>query len=105
MRKSLWKEEEEMEEEEGTLSLVMDEGTEKTLESRRIMAGTVRQAIWHGEASGRKIARPDGTFVTCLKPAAVTYWVVYRPREDGAFEVLNGWSHRMEVKGTEEGAP
>ena len=105
MRKSLWKEEEEMEEEEGTLSLVMDEGTEKTLESRRIMAGTVRQAIRNGEASGRKIARPDGTFITCLKPAAVTYWVVYRPREDGLFEVLNGWSHRMEVKGTEEGTP
>ncbi len=105
LRKSLWKEEETMEEKDEALSLVMDEATGKMLESRRILAGTVRQAIRHGEASGRKIAGPDGAFITCLKPAAVTYWVVYRPREDGAFEVLNGWSHRMEVKGTEEGTP
>ena len=105
LRKSLWKEEETMEEKDEALSLVMDEATGKMLESRRVLAGTVRQAIRHGEASGRKIAGPDGAFITCLKPAAVTYWVVYRPREDGAFEVLNGWSHRMEVKGTEEGTP
>lgn len=105
LRKSLWKEEDVMEEEEESLSLVTDEGTGKMLESRRILAGTVRQVIRHGEASGRKIARPDGAFIACLKPAAVTYWVVYRPLENGAFEVLNAWSHRMEVKGTEAGTP
>jgi len=105
LRKYLWKEEEKMEADRDALSLVMDKGTEKLLESRRILAGTVRRVIRNGEVSGRKIARPDGTFIAGLKPAAVTYWVVYRPREDGTFEVFSAWSHRMEVKGREEGAP
>ena len=105
LRKSLWEEEEKMEEEWETLPLVMDGETEKMLQSRRILTGTVRQAIWNGETSGRKIARPDGTLITSLKPASVTYWVVYRSLENGTFEVLNGWSHRMEVKGTERRAP
>ena len=49
LRKSLWEEEEKMEEEWETLPLVMDGETEKMLQSRRILTGTVLQAIWNGE--------------------------------------------------------
>ena len=102
---TLWKEESPMPEEHEAIKLVLPEDAGKILETRRILTDTVKRAIRNGENSGRKIERPDGAFVTCLKPASVTYWVVYRPLEDGAFEVLNAWSHRMTVPGTEGSLP
>jgi len=94
-----------MPEEHEAIKLVLPEDAGKILETRRILTDTVKRAIRNGENSGRKIARPDGAFATCLKPASVTYWIVYRPLEDGAFEVLNAWSHRMTVPGTEGSLP
>ena len=102
---TLWKEEYPMPEEHEAIKLVLPEDAGKILETRRILTDTVKRAIRNGENSGRKIERPDGAFVTCLKPASVTYWIVYRPLEDGAFEVLNAWSHRMTVPGTEGSLP
>ena len=75
---------------------------EKTLAKRRILADTVRRAIWSAERSGRKMKQINGALVASLRPASVTYWVEYAPRGDGSFEVRNGWSHRMFVAGAAE---
>ena len=102
---TLWKEECPVPEKHEAMKLVIHEDAGKILETRRILTDTFKLAIRNGENSGQKIERPDGAFVTCLKPASVTYWIVYRPLEDGAFEVLNAWSHRMTVPGTEGSLP
>lgn len=97
LRTSLWKEKKKMPEEHETLSLGMSEEVERKLEKRRILADTVRRTIFEAEKTGRKLARTDGGFLACLRPASVTYWVEYVCLDDGLFEVRNAWSHRMDI--------
>lgn len=106
LRASLWKEEDIVNEPHESIRLVIPPDVEKTLAKRRILADTVRRAIWSAERSGRKMKQLNGALIASLRPASVTYWVEYAPGADGSFEVRNGWSHRMSVAGAaEERAP
>ena len=91
-----------MEEAHESVRLVISPEVEALLAERRIMSDTVRRVILEAERSGRKMRSPDGSITASLRPASVTYWVTYSPREDGAFDVLGGWSHRMAVVGAED---
>ena len=102
LRASLWKEEDIVNEPHESIRLVIPPDVEKTLAKRRILADTVRRAIWSAERSGRKMKQINGALVASLRPASVTYWVEYAPKGDGSFEVRNGWSHRMFVAGAAE---
>ena len=86
-----------------SVRLVYPAGMEEKLEERRILASVVQRLILHAEEGNRKIQKPDGTYLASLRPASVTYWAEYLPREDGSFEVKNAWSHRMAVAGAGEG--
>lgn len=65
------------------------------MDARRILLEDAQTVIRHAEASGRKFVAPDGRFLAGYQPAAVTYWVEYRPDGQGGFQVLRAWSHRM----------
>ena len=101
LKKDLWREEDMMEEAHESVRLVISPEVEALLAERRIMSDTVRRVILEAERSGRKMRSPVGSITASLRPASVTYWVTYSPREDGAFDVLGGWSHRMAVVGAE----
>ena len=103
LKKTLWKEEERVAEPWESVRLVYPAGMEEKLEERRILASVVQRLILHAEEGNRKIQKPDGTYLASLRPASVTYWAEYLPREDGSFEVKNAWSHRMAVAGAGEG--
>ena len=102
LRASLWKEEDMMNEPHESIRLVFSPDVEKRLAKRRILVDTVRRAIWAAEQSGRKMKQCNGALLVSLRPASVTYGVEYVPLQDGAFEVRNGWSHRMLVAGATE---
>lgn len=103
LKRTLWKEEALVAEPWESVRLVYPEGMEEKLEERRILASVVKRLILQAEERGRKIQKPDGTLHASFRPASVTYWAEYLPREDGTFEVKNAWSHRMIVAGAGEG--
>lgn len=103
LKRDLWKEEDRMEDHE-SVRVHLSPETEALLAERRILLDTVRRTIWTAEQGGRRARSADGSYLASLRPASVTYWVRYSRRDDGAFDVLGGWSHRMSVVGAEEEA-
>ena len=57
----------------------------------------MQKVIEQAEKTGRKFINPDnGHSLAHFRPVKVTYWVEYKPQEQG-YEVLNVYSHRMEI--------
>ena len=90
-----------MEEHESVIVHLSPEA-EALLSERRIMLDTVKRTIRGAERSGKRMRSPDGVLTASLRPASVTYWVTYSPRDDGSYDVHGGWSHRMTVVGAED---
>ncbi len=67
------------------------------LDQRRILTQDIQFTIAHAEANNRKVRHPEtGRFRAAHQPRYVTFWVEYRPVDNG-YEVFNAYSHRMEV--------
>ncbi|MDI9369661.1 MAG: hypothetical protein GX181_06390 [Synergistaceae bacterium] len=101
LKRDLWKEDDLMEEHESVIVHLSPEA-EALLSERRIMLDTVKRTIRGAERSGKRMRSPDGVLTASLRPASVTYWVTYSPRDDGSYDVHGGWSHRMTVVGAED---
>lgn len=80
-----------------SIHLIFSEKVRQLLEDRFILVEDLQKVIEHAENTGQKFKNPNtGSFLAHYKPTRVTYWVEYR--HDGAdFEVLNAYSHRMEL--------
>lgn len=90
-------EETNMEKEE--LEIVLAEGLAAKLDKSLILEDDLRETIRHCEESGAKLFNPDnGCFTGHRRLGTVTYWVEYRPCGNG-FEVVNTYSHRMQIEG------
>ncbi|MBN1286580.1 MAG: 4Fe-4S dicluster domain-containing protein [Anaerolineae bacterium] len=84
---------------EGYESIKLDvaEAVQARLEDRLILVEDIQQVIAFAERTGRRLLNTDtGRFLAHYRPAAVTYWVEYRPEGDH-YAVFNAYSHRMEV--------
>lgn len=99
---SLWKET--TQEKEGayrTIKLLLNNRVLEIMEDRHILIEDVQQVIEFAERTGRKFINPDnGHSLAHFCPVKVTYWVEYQAQDQG-FEVLNVYSHRMQI--VEEG--
>ena len=80
------------------MELFIDDAVAAKLEQRLILREEVEAVIANAERTGDKvIKRPSGHFVASYRPALVTFWVEYSPRDAG-FTVHAAWSHRMELQ-------
>lgn len=79
------------------IRLSISDELRELLEQRQILDSDIQQVIDFAERSGNRLLnRRTGHFLAHYKPAAVTYWVEYTPRE-GEFVIHNAYSHRMEI--------
>jgi NADPH-dependent glutamate synthase beta subunit-like oxidoreductase len=96
--KEIWGEDMAGEERYEAIRVRMSEEVAARIEDRLILVEDLRGVIEHAERTGRRFRHQEtGRFLACHRPATVTYWVEYRPDSDGAFEVVNAYSHRMEI--------
>ena len=70
----------------------------QVMEQRMILESDVRKTIEAAESGGQTLRLPNGHFLATHCPANVTYWVEYAPGTQGAFEIFNAYSHRMQVR-------
>lgn len=69
------------------------------MEERRILAREAGDVIAFAEENGNKFHDLEkDSFLACLRPRRVTYWIEYR-MEQGTAVVCNAYSHRMEIIG------
>jgi hypothetical protein len=80
-----------------SMKLTLSPDVQALAEKRLILLADIRAAIGQAETTGKKIKNArSGNLIACHRPAAVTYWVEYLPKDDG-FEIFNVYSHRMTV--------
>lgn len=84
---------------EKELKIILADGVMEKLDKNLILEDDLRATILHCEETGEKLLNMDtGCFTGHRRLGTVTYWVEYRPAGT-AFEVLNSYSHRMQVEG------
>jgi len=70
------------------------------LESRRILRRDIQGVLQEALAHGPSFVHPEnGRFLASHRPRQVTFWVEYRERADGSFDILDAYCHRMLVPG------
>lgn len=100
LAREIWKEEPEPMDDFERIALVLEPEVQSAVDTRRILAEDIKQAILHAETTGRRMHNQESDrFIVYHQPAAVTYWVEYAPEPGGAFRVFRAWSHRMILKG------
>jgi glutamate synthase (NADPH/NADH) small chain len=103
MLKEIWGETMAGDERHEMITLRMTNEVTARLDERLILIEDIQRVIEYAERTGRRLSHRDtGHFLAYHKPDAVTYWVEYLPTGDGAFEVFNAYSHRMEIPGSTE---
>jgi len=56
------------------------------------------------EQSGKKLSDRDaGTFSGHMAVGNMTYWVEYRPMNNGQYELVNAYCHRMKIEEMKNG--
>ena len=74
------------------IKLDLDSDVTDLIESRGILENEVKMVIHDAEASGVKLYEPDGEHSLAKKLIGdTTYFVVYRPGSDAAFEVMTAY--------------
>lgn len=102
--KQFWNEEPEMETKNRKtgVTLHVPEAVQADLNRKRILESDMQAVVDHCETTGKKILDPEtGIFSGHLKIGWMTFWAQYRPKEGAAealaFELVNGYGHRMEI--------
>ncbi|NCD25350.1 MAG: hypothetical protein EOL86_07140 [Deltaproteobacteria bacterium] len=82
-----------------SVGLVVAEPVAAMLEERRIMLDDLRQVLHQATRDGRWFRHgSDGRKIASAELGEVTFWAEVR-EDNGAFEVLRAWSHRMRIAG------
>ena len=85
------------------IELRMSAEVAASLDERLILIEDIQRVIEHAERTERRLVNNEtGHLLAYTRPEAVTYWVEYLPTDDGAFEIFNAYSHRMEIPGSDE---
>lgn len=95
--KEVWGEQ--VEEENCSVRLIINEKVRQIMEERMILSDDLVKVISYAESTGNKLKNAESdTYIAYFKPVSVTYWVEYSRQEEG-FVVHNTYSHRLEIKG------
>lgn len=88
---------------EDKMKLVYSQETENELEERKILESDIRQVLEWSENGHRIRDGKSGCMIGHRQVGNVTFWVYYRVREDGVYEVERAYSHRMAISGEGDG--
>jgi len=101
--KEIWGESMAGDEQCESIILRLSDDVAARLDDRLILIEDIQRVIEYAERTGRRLANRDtGHLLAYHRPDAVTYWVEYLPTDDGAYEIFNAYSHRMEIPGSNE---
>jgi Fe-S oxidoreductase len=96
--KEIWGESMAGDEQYESIIVRLPEDVAARLEDRLILIEDIQRVIEYAERTKRRLThRETGRYLAYHRPDAVTYWVEYLPTDDGAYEVFNAYSHRMEI--------
>lgn len=99
LMEELWNEKVNEMPEYSKINLLISADVRALLEKRFILDQDIQKTILACEESGKKLCNSkDGFFLAAHRPVRVTYWVEYRPVENG-YEIRNAYSHRMILPG------
>jgi glutamate synthase (NADPH) small chain len=101
--KEIWGETMAGDEQYESIILRLSDDVAARLDDRLILIEDIQRVIEYAERTGRRLANQEtGHLLAYHRPDAVTYWVEYLPTDDGAYEIFNAYSHRMEIPGSNE---
>ena len=86
------------------LELDIPKELRQKMERTMVSTADLQETIWNAETGGDKLLGDDGWLLASMVKSVITYWVQYRPRENGSeneFEVSAVYSHRMKWRGAE----
>ena len=87
-----------MTEEYEKIELVLGPDLIQLIESRGILQNELKMVIHEAEETGVKLFEPDGDkFLAKKRMADTTYFVVYKPVSDSAFEVETAYCCKTEI--------
>jgi hypothetical protein len=79
--------------------LTMSSGLREKLDTSMILESDILTLIETCEQSGNKILDPEnGSFIGHLQIGNMTFWAEYRVVDDGRYELINCYSHRMKIE-------
>ncbi|WP_027183470.1 pyridine nucleotide-disulfide oxidoreductase/dicluster-binding protein [Desulfovibrio inopinatus] len=80
------------------MTLELSQEVQDLIDSRRILASDIKRVIQFAESNNKQVMNPDtGVHIASHSPAAVTYWLEYKPLGDNKYAILRAWSHRMRL--------
>ena len=79
------------------LKLSYSDDIREKLEDEHILLSDISAAIEAAETSCNKFKTGRGSYLTSYRPKNVTFWVEYTPN-DGKYEILNAYTHRMSFR-------
>ena len=86
--------------EEKTMKLLVEKTLERKLDEQQILISDMEQVVEACEREMRGVLDPaTGRITGHKKIQNMTYWAVYEPLEGGAFRLINGYAHRMNLEG------
>ena len=77
------------------VELVVSGELAENIEKKLISLSDIREAIWDAESRGDKFVDEFGICRCSLQKPVVTYWVTYKIADNGVYEVIEAYSHRM----------
>jgi heterodisulfide reductase subunit B len=79
--------------------LTISSGLREKLDTGMILESDILTLIETCEQSGNKILDPEkGSFTGHLQIGNMTFWAEYRVLDDGRYELINSYSHRMKIE-------
>jgi hypothetical protein len=79
--------------------LIVSPGLKEKLDRSMILESDILSVIESCEQTGNKLLDPvKGTFTGHLQIGNMTFWAEYRVMDDGRFELINCYSHRMKIE-------
>lgn len=86
------------------MKLVYSQETETLLEERKILESDIREVLEKAQQGQRILDRTSGCYIAHRQVGNVTFWVYFREKESGVYEVVRAYSHRMTITGEGEEA-
>lgn len=93
----------ERKEKEKRMKLIYSQETEQMLEERKILESDIQKVLEWSEKGHRIRDGKSGCMIGHRQVGNVTFWVYYQVREEGVYEVVKAYSHRMTISGEGDG--
>lgn len=99
MLENLWGEVMEIKDEYEELKIIINEDLRNKMEDELILEGDIKKVIGYAEKTKNSFFNPEsGHILAWRRLVNVTFWVEYK-KVDDTFEIINAYSHRMNVTG------